>query len=60
MPGEYDARNPFFYDRSKHCALELHKPSAAVADRLGYPRPLIEHEKARERALRRYKSPGKV
>ncbi|KAF8351351.1 FAD binding domain of DNA photolyase-domain-containing protein [Amanita rubescens] len=39
---------------------ELYKPSPAVADRLGYPRPLIEHEQARERALRRYKSPGKV
>jgi len=39
---------------------ELHKPSAAVADKLGYLRPLIEHGQARERALRRYKSPGKV
>ncbi len=59
-PGKYNARIPFFDYHSKRCALELCKTSAAVAERLGYSRPLIEHEQARERALRRYKSPGKV
>jgi len=25
---------------------------------LGYPKPIVEHKEARERALRRYKNPG--
>ncbi|KAL6309642.1 DNA photolyase [Sparassis latifolia] len=37
---------------------DIHKPSAALADKLGYPRPLVSHEEARNRALRRYKNPG--
>ncbi|EIN10414.1 hypothetical protein PUNSTDRAFT_119399 [Punctularia strigosozonata HHB-11173 SS5] len=36
----------------------IHNPAPEVADRLGYPRPLIRHDEARERALRRYKNPG--
>ena len=38
--------------------LDLHNPSAAVANRLGYPLPIIPHNEARERALRRFKHPG--
>lgn len=26
--------------------------------KLGYPKPLVDHKEARERALRRYKNPG--
>ncbi|KAH7929419.1 hypothetical protein BV22DRAFT_1002728 [Leucogyrophana mollusca] len=37
---------------------EIHNPSAKVADKLGYPRPIVEHAAVRERALRRYKNPG--
>ncbi|PCH41117.1 hypothetical protein WOLCODRAFT_99878 [Wolfiporia cocos MD-104 SS10] len=37
---------------------EIHQPSPALADRLGYPRPLVDHFEARERAIRRYKNPG--
>ncbi|KJA30142.1 hypothetical protein HYPSUDRAFT_126179 [Hypholoma sublateritium FD-334 SS-4] len=37
---------------------DLHNPPATLADELGYPRPIIDHHVARERALRRYKNPG--
>lgn len=37
---------------------EIHNPPVKLADRLGYPRPLIDHKEARDRALRRYKNPG--
>ncbi|KAI9512211.1 DNA photolyase, FAD-binding/Cryptochrome [Russula earlei] len=37
---------------------EIHNPPAKLADKLGYPRPLIDHKEARDRALRRYKNPG--
>ncbi|KAK2466299.1 hypothetical protein APHAL10511_001941 [Amanita phalloides] len=37
---------------------DIHKPPTAILDELSYPTPLIEHEHARERALRRYKNPG--
>ncbi|KAH7914230.1 DNA photolyase, FAD-binding/Cryptochrome [Hygrophoropsis aurantiaca] len=37
---------------------DIHNPSAKVADKLGYPRPIVEHAVVRERALRRYKNPG--
>ncbi|KAF8914013.1 FAD binding domain of DNA photolyase-domain-containing protein [Gymnopilus junonius] len=39
---------------------DLHDPSSALADKLGYPRPIILHSEARERALRRYKNPGNM
>lgn len=29
-----------------------------MADKLGYPRPLVEHDQARLRAIRRYEKPG--
>lgn len=38
--------------------VDLYNPSAAVANRLGYPLPIIPHKEARERALRRFKNPG--
>jgi len=38
--------------------VDLHNPSATVANRLGYSLPIIPHNEARERALRRFKSPG--
>ena len=41
-----------------HLSLDLHKPSSKVAQKLGYPLPLVDHAKARDRALRRYKNPG--
>jgi len=37
---------------------EIHNPSSALADRLGYPHPLVDHQDARHRALRRFKNPG--
>ncbi|KAN0126947.1 DNA photolyase, FAD-binding/Cryptochrome [Russula decolorans] len=37
---------------------DIHNPPAKLADKLGYPRPLVDHKEARERALRRYKNPG--
>ncbi|KAF8238795.1 hypothetical protein L208DRAFT_1240741 [Tricholoma matsutake] len=39
---------------------DLHNPPASVAEELGYPRPVIKHEDARQRALRRYKNPGSL
>jgi len=40
----------------------LYNPSAHISktafEKLGYPHPLVDHQKARERALRRYKNPG--
>ncbi|KAF9569316.1 hypothetical protein CPC08DRAFT_623471 [Agrocybe pediades] len=39
---------------------DLHNPSARLADKLGYPRPIIPHNEARDRALRRYKNPGQA
>ena len=37
---------------------EIHNPPTKLADKLGYPRPLVDHKEARDRALRRYKNPG--
>ncbi|KAF7292369.1 Deoxyribodipyrimidine photo-lyase [Mycena chlorophos] len=37
---------------------DLHNPPGATADKLGYPRALVKHDEARERALRRFKNPG--
>lgn len=37
---------------------EVHNPPSKLADKLGYPRPLVDHKEARVRALRRYKNPG--
>ncbi|KAF9268092.1 hypothetical protein L218DRAFT_984313 [Marasmius fiardii PR-910] len=37
---------------------ELHKPPASVADKLGYPRPIVNHHEVRDRAIRRFKNPG--
>ncbi|EMD40791.1 hypothetical protein CERSUDRAFT_149213 [Gelatoporia subvermispora B] len=39
---------------------EIHNPPPTLADKLGYPRPLVEHAEARQRAIRRYKTPGQV
>lgn len=55
------AKVEFFVPNPGVCAhlfLDLHKPSPKVAQKLGYPLPLIDHSKARDRALRRYKNPG--
>jgi deoxyribodipyrimidine photo-lyase len=41
-----------------YALLDLHKPSPKTAQKLGYALPLIDHGKARDRALRRYKNPG--
>ncbi|KDQ64618.1 hypothetical protein JAAARDRAFT_116599 [Jaapia argillacea MUCL 33604] len=37
---------------------DIHNPSASAAAKLGYPKPLVNHDEARKRALRRYKTPG--
>lgn len=37
---------------------DIHRPPQKAAQKLGYPLPLIDHAKARDRALRRYKTPG--
>lgn len=37
---------------------DVHQPSAKLVDKLGYPRPIVDHHESRERALRRYKNPG--
>ncbi|KAK7470518.1 DNA photolyase phr1 [Stygiomarasmius scandens] len=37
---------------------DLHNPSASLADKLGYPRPVVKHHDVRDRALRRFKNPG--
>ncbi|KIK42534.1 hypothetical protein CY34DRAFT_23937 [Suillus luteus UH-Slu-Lm8-n1] len=37
---------------------DIHNPPAKVADKLGYPRPIVNHAETRERAIRRYKTPG--
>lgn len=39
---------------------ELHHPSEAHAEKLGYPKPLIDHFEAKDRAMRRFKDPGAV
>lgn len=33
----------------------LHPDSAAIAEKNGYPKPMVDHKKCRERALERYK-----
>ncbi|EJF61171.1 hypothetical protein DICSQDRAFT_61271 [Dichomitus squalens LYAD-421 SS1] len=38
---------------------EIHKPPPALADKLGYPRALVEHDMARKQAIERYKNIGK-
>lgn len=35
-----------------------HRLSKGEFEQLGYPKPIVEHKEARERALRRYKNPG--
>ncbi|KAL1730976.1 DNA photolyase, FAD-binding/Cryptochrome [Schizophyllum commune] len=37
---------------------EIHNPPVAVAKRLGYPLPIVKHSEAKERAIRRFKTPG--
>ena len=37
---------------------EIHEPPAKLAEKLGYALPLVKHNEARERAIRRYKVPG--
>ncbi|KAI1795162.1 DNA photolyase, FAD-binding/Cryptochrome [Ganoderma leucocontextum] len=39
---------------------ELHKPPPGLADKLGYPRPLVDHDEARKRAIHRYKNIGEA
>ncbi|OBZ70312.1 Deoxyribodipyrimidine photo-lyase [Grifola frondosa] len=54
--GDYIRR--FVPELAKVRGADIHKPPPALADKLGYPRPLVKHEEARERAIRRYKNPG--
>jgi deoxyribodipyrimidine photo-lyase len=40
----------------------VHEPHKYLSEKefakLGYPKPIVDHFEARDRALRRYKSPG--
>lgn len=36
----------------------FHRLSKAEFEKLGYPKPIVEHAQARQRALKRYKNPG--
>ncbi|KZT74314.1 DNA photolyase [Daedalea quercina L-15889] len=54
--GEY-IRN-FVPELAKVRGEEIHQPPPGLADKLGYPRPLVDHNEARQRAIRRYKNPG--
>ncbi|KAI5125011.1 hypothetical protein M0805_007435 [Coniferiporia weirii] len=38
----------------------IHEPPGESALKHGYPKPLVDHKFARERAIRRYKSPGEA
>ncbi|KAH9943504.1 DNA photolyase, FAD-binding/Cryptochrome [Epithele typhae] len=48
----------FVPELAKLSGADIHNPSSGVADKLGYPRPLVDHHEARQRALRRYKDIG--
>jgi deoxyribodipyrimidine photolyase len=37
---------------------DLYDPPASIADKLGYPRPIVKHKETAERAKRRFKNPG--
>jgi deoxyribodipyrimidine photolyase len=41
------------YDPSKHL-------STSEFNKLGYPKPIVDHFEAKDRALRRYKTPGET
>lgn len=41
-------------------SIDLHKPPQSIVDKIGYPRPIVQHEEARHRALRRFKNPGEA
>lgn len=42
----------------KVCGPDLHNLSTSLADKFSYPREMIGHSRARDRALRRFKNPG--
>ncbi|KAI9001086.1 DNA photolyase, FAD-binding/Cryptochrome [Trametes punicea] len=48
----------FVPELSKVRGPEVHKPPPRLADKLGYPRPLVDHDEARKRAIHRYKNIG--
>ncbi|OJT04121.1 Deoxyribodipyrimidine photo-lyase [Trametes pubescens] len=54
--GEYIRH--FVPELAKVRGAEVHNPPPALADKLGYPRPLVDHKEARNRAIRRYKNIG--
>ena len=37
---------------------EIHQPPPKLAEKLGYPLPLVNHNEARQRAIERYKNIG--
>lgn len=41
-----------------HGFIDVHNPPGGLAAKLGYPRPLVDHHDARQRAIKRYKVPG--
>ncbi|KIP02117.1 hypothetical protein PHLGIDRAFT_32310 [Phlebiopsis gigantea 11061_1 CR5-6] len=50
----------FVPELSKVFGEDVHNPPAKLAQKLGYPLPLVQHQEARQRAIRRYKNPGDV
>ncbi|KAI0701814.1 DNA photolyase [Cytidiella melzeri] len=48
----------FVPELSKVYGDDIHNPPAKLADKLGYALPLVRHDEARQRAIRRYKNPG--
>ncbi|KAI0832344.1 DNA photolyase, FAD-binding/Cryptochrome [Trametes gibbosa] len=54
--GEYIRH--FVPELAKVRGAEVHKPPPGLADKLGYPRPLVDHNEARKRAIYRYKNIG--
>ncbi|KAL0067544.1 DNA photolyase phr1 [Marasmius tenuissimus] len=54
--GEFIRR--FVPELSKLRGDEIHDPPASVADKLGYPQPIVKHHEVKDRALRRFKNPG--
>ncbi|KAK0498590.1 DNA photolyase, FAD-binding/Cryptochrome [Armillaria luteobubalina] len=39
---------------------EIHNPSAKTARALGYPLPIVDYKETRQRALKRFKTPGEM
>ncbi|KAI0661061.1 DNA photolyase, FAD-binding/Cryptochrome [Cubamyces menziesii] len=54
--GEYIRH--FVPELAKVRGKDIHQPPLHLADKLGYPEPLVNHNEARQRAIHRYKNIG--